>query len=170
MSETTQEVTKEKFNKPEQFKYLSETVVEAINFASVEDQNRYLQMIKDKFEPKKSGGATKFPHKKDAEGNILECYCRLKQEYRPLEEMQMSKDEPKGVTSLASKHQYRLSQKAKEHEAEAVKYFMDPTPENIQLGQAEIAKANKIKATLELPETYADANLEYLKKDKEGEA
>lgn len=172
MSEDTKK--KEVFNKPEQFEYLSKIVVENCfsklkDGTIVVDYDKYVAMISDKFEPKKGGGATKFPHKVDEAGNILECYCRLKQEYRPLAEMQTSKGEPKGVTSLASKHQYRLAKKADELEKEALGHFTTATPDGIAKGQQLMQEASEIKATLELPATYADEKLQYLVKEEEGD-
>lgn len=143
------------------------SAVKAIKVAQDKDARRVafgnLDALIETYKPQKGGGSSANPSYE--ENGVTYHWCRFKQSYMPEAEMVMSQGKSKGASIWASKHEYELKKKATAVKQEALD-AMDA--EDFATAQAKNKEAKEILASLELPETFSEENLQYLK-DREAE-
>lgn len=101
--------------------------------------------------PQKGGGASANPAK-EIDG-VTHHYCRLKDEYVPEEDMNMSQGKSKGTSKLASKVAYRIKTAADDIRGQALKAF---TTGQYEEGAKLNGEADTLEATIENPATFTN--------------
>ena len=151
MSENVQQdLTIEKFTKATAYELLT-NLGNVVNFASEEDKAKYVSTIEENFKPQKGGGATENPPK-EIDG-VTYHYCRMFQDYLPEAEMVFSLGKCKGISTIGQKLSYQLKKSAEATKMSAIPLFQNG---DIEGGNAKMAQAKAIEASIENPQTYID--------------
>lgn len=145
-----QDLTIEKFTKATAYELLI-NLSKVVTFASSEDEKKYLEVIEENFKPQKGGGATENPPK-EIDG-VTYHYCRMFQDYLPEAEMVFSLGKCKGISTIGQKLSYQLKKSAEATKMSAIPLFQNG---DIEGGNAKMAQAKAIEASIENPQTYID--------------
>lgn len=144
------DLTIDKFTKAGAYELLT-NLGNALNFASEEDKAKYVTVIEENFKPQKGGGATENPPK-EIDGAMFH-YCRMFQDYLPEAEMVFSQGKCKGISTVGQQLSYRLKKQAEQTKMSAIPLFQNG---DIEGGNAKMALAKEIEASIENPQTYID--------------
>ena len=151
MSENVQQdLTIDKFTKATAYELLT-NLGNVLNFASDEDKAKFDAVIEENFKPQKGGGATENPPK-EIDG-VMYHYCRMFQDYLPEAEMVFSLGKCKSISTLGQKLSYQLKKQAESTKMSAIPLFQNG---DIEGGNAKMALAKEIEASIENPQTYID--------------
>lgn len=151
MSENVQQdLTIDKFTKATAYELLT-NLGNILNFASDEDKAKFTAVVEENFKPQKGGGATENPPK-EIDG-VSYHYCRMFQDYLPETEMVFSLGKCKGISTIGQKLSYQLKKQAEQTKMSAIPLFQNG---DIEGGNAKMAQAKAIEASIENPQTYID--------------
>lgn len=151
MSENVQQdLTIDKFTKATAYELLT-NLGNVLNFASDEDKAKFTEVVEENFKPQKGGGATENPPK-EIDG-VTYHYCRMFQDYLPEAEMVFSLGKCKGISTIGQKLSYQLKKQAEQTKMSAIPLFQNG---DIDGGNAKMAQAKAIEASIENPQTYID--------------
>lgn len=144
------DLTIEKFTKATAYELLTKLGT-TLTSLSNEDKAKFDAVIEENFKPQKGGGATENPPK-EIDG-VMYHYCRMFQDYLPEAEMVFSLGKCKGISTIGQKLSYQLKKSAEATKMSAIPLFQNG---DIEGGNAKMAEAKAIEASIENPQTYID--------------
>ena len=144
------DLTIEKFTKASAYELLTKLGTTLTSLDN-EDRARFNTVVEENFKPQKGGGATENPPK-EIDGAMFH-YCRMFQDYLPEAEMVFSLGKCKGISQLGQQLSYKLKKQAEQTKMSAIPLFQNG---DIEGGNAKMALAKEIEASIENPQTYID--------------